>query len=120
KPLDRERAQSLRGGCCGSPPPDPSNECPNADGEGECPCEAGPGGGPGGSGPGGGGPGGGCPLCASFGAKAPVYFFGMASANFQLKDMPMWSEPGRGPWMRIQLFYNRVATDRMATNAGAN
>jgi RHS repeat-associated protein len=44
----------------------------------------------------------------------------MASANFELKDMPMWSEPGKGPTMNLRLFYNRIATQRMATNAGAN
>jgi tetratricopeptide (TPR) repeat protein len=33
KPVARERALNLRGGCCGSPPPDPTDEC--GDGEEE-------------------------------------------------------------------------------------
>jgi RHS repeat-associated protein len=104
RPVSRERAQALRGGCCGSPPPDPTDEC--GDGEEECPCDEGPDG---------------CPSCGlSAGSGAPAYYFGMASANFELKDMPMWSNPGKGPTMKIKLFYNRIATQRMATNAGAS
>jgi RHS repeat-associated protein len=54
------------------------------------------------------------------GCGAPIYLFGLSSANLVLKDIPMWSTAGKGPKMAIQLIYNRVATQRMAANAGAN
>ena len=107
KPVSREHAQVLRGGCCGSPPPDPNDD----------PC-GGDGGDGGGGGFGGfGGFGGGCEGCKlAAGTGAPVYSFGLSSANLVLKDIPMWSTAGKGPEMAIQLIYNRIATQRMATN----
>ncbi len=121
--LPRERAAALRGGCCGNPPLDPTNEgsC-GADGAGGVPGgPGGPGVGPGGGpmaitqgafgGPAGatGGNMGGCPTCGgaggggsdggecSCGAGAPVYSFGLASANLQLNDIPIWYPAAKGP-----------------------
>jgi RHS repeat-associated protein len=126
-----KQAQSLRGGCCGSPPPDPGDEC----------GEDGGGGGMGGisatppcrtcGGADGSGGGGCCPeeegeeppqeppvLASPFGS--PIYRFGLSSANLSLKDIPLWSTDAKGMGMNLQLIFNRVATQRMATNAGAN
>ncbi|MCU0783901.1 MAG: hypothetical protein MUF81_07595, partial [Verrucomicrobia bacterium] len=141
------QAQTLRGGCCGSPPPDPSDECDGGDSDSDS-----GGGGSGGWGDGirgivagGLGGGGSCSSCGGGGGEcceqteegqesdpqysgggvwagfgSPRYHFGLSSANFKLKDIPLWGTDAKGPRLNLQLIYNRIATQRMATNAGAN
>ena len=139
KGVGREQAETMRGGCCGSKPPDPSDEGCGAGGAGGGGAGGGGGGGGGGiggilgrifnclfgncgggGGGGGGGAGGGGCCGEDEGQKAPIYRFGLSSANLQLKDIPMWCPDAKGPRMLVQLIYNRVATDRMATNPAAN
>lgn len=122
-----ETAGAMRGGCCGSPPPDPSDEC------GENGNSSGGGGGAGGGfsklmGFFNGWSGGACPTCGGAGGSsaccpdlgAPNYYFGLSSANLQLRDIPMWFPSAKGPDLYIQLTYNRTDTERMRTNARAS
>ncbi len=132
RPLSAEAARSLRGGCCGSPPPDPSNECGGDSSASGGTSSGNSSGGGRGIGGGSGGPlggGEGCPSCGgggdcpcqreSEGQGSPTYRFGLASANLSLKDIPLWTTNAKGPRMALQLIYSRVATQRMATNGGA-
>ena len=97
-------ATQLRGGCCGSPPRDPSDDgCSGAEASGL------------------GGALGGCTACAAAGAhQAPLFRFGLASADLILMDSPMWLPQTKGPAMEIQLAYHRVATLRMANYQNVN
>jgi len=98
QPLDRGIADVLRGGCCGSPPPDPQAgpTCPDdAAGSGRNGPQTSV------SGPG-------SKLSGCVTCKAPSYMFGLPSANFVLVDTPMWYPDANGPSMGIELVYNRI------------
>jgi len=104
-PLSDPASLQMRGGCCGIAAQDPSDEpdCKRYQVNGA------------------GGKAGGCTTCgARAGSGAPIYRFGLASANFILNDSPMWLPPANGPEMAIRLVYNRVATDKMATYQNNN
>jgi RHS repeat-associated protein len=131
------RAGTMRGGCCGFAPPPPCDD-PCCQGGGGAGGGGGSGGGgvggrcggvgglnaiAGGCGPGGGsGGGGGSSGCCGEeqGNGAPIYRFGLASANLQLKDIPIWYPGAKGPPLMAQLVYNRIATERMAQYTNAN
>ncbi|HPF99800.1 MAG TPA: RHS repeat-associated core domain-containing protein [Kiritimatiellia bacterium] len=131
-PVARGVAKDLRGGCCGSPPPDPDGgACSAANaggGRNSGPMTV--------SGPGGHGPEG-CPTCrdgsllwnssgaanAGIGGRtagAPGYSFGLPFANLVVMDTPMWYPSAKGPGLRIDLVYNRVNTQNMASNGVVN
>ena len=112
--VNSTESRQLRGGCCGSPPPDPTG--------GRC-YAANTGRGRNGPGDGVEGPGGGLGICAgcSFrGFGSPAYQFGLPNQNLLLFDTPMWYPPAKGPGMAISLVYNRVNTFNLASNATAN
>ena len=99
-------AAQLRGGCCGSPPKDPTDDpCANAGVNGPGACS------------------GGCLSCVGSGGEgrhAPIYSFGLTTADLMLLDTPMWYSEAKGPAMAIQLVYHRVATQRMAQYQNVN
>lgn len=116
KPLPGSVAGELRGGCCGQPPPDPrGGGCQTANTGGG---RNGPGlhvSGPGDRGPAG------CSDCSGRGAfGSPGYVFGLPSANLVVMDTPMWYPPAKGPGMSLDLVYNRVNSQNMASNSSAN
>jgi YD repeat-containing protein len=97
QPLESDLAETLRGGCCGSPPPDPCG--------GSCEGSDDPPDGPGsncGGATASSASSSGCSSCGS-----PSYRFGLATANLILMDTPMWYPDANGPAMNIQLVHNR-------------
>jgi len=131
-PVARRIAETSRGGCCGSPPPDPDGgACSAANaggGRNSGPMTV--------SGPGGGGPRG-CPTCRDgsllwntggavgggrwgSAAGAPGYAFGLPFANLVVMDTPIWCPGGKGPGLQLDLVYNRVNTQNMASNGVEN
>nr|WP_321349312.1 RHS repeat-associated core domain-containing protein [uncultured Methanoregula sp.] len=104
RPLPPGAAGQLRGGCCGSPPRDPSDD-PGRQADANGIANAA----------------GGCITCTTCPTRqAPLYRFGLASADFVLQDSPMWLPPAKGPAMAIELAYHRVATSRMAQYSNVN
>ncbi len=113
--VPEQRAGELRGGCCGCPPPGTSG--------GGCNSASSGAGSLNGSGLGVDGPGGGsfaCAMCGRAHKGSPVYQFGLPSANLVLADTPMWYPAALGPGMSIELAYNRVETQNLASNQTAN
>lgn len=97
RPLENGLAETLRGGCCGSPPPDPVGGVGGASStgtgrNGPPTSVSGPGPTRGGSSP----------------CGAPSYLFGLPTANLVVMDTPMWFPSANGPATSIQLVYNRI------------
>lgn len=117
---DEQTIRSLRGGCCGSPPPDPPKGCPWV-------ANGGSGGSAGPWFPVSGIGSGffGCYSCgaeagAPMAAGAPRYRFGLPAADFAVFDTPIWYPAAKGPTLGLHLTHNRVETHRMANYTNVN